>query len=273
MLNGNVGSMAVCCSYGHNGAGCRSGSGGSGSGGGSRGGSGSGAPGSGGGLFDRIGDAIRDAVTPGGGAGDSGGGGGAGGSHLLYGGGGNVVPFPMADPYKPVRKARVPVTGYTRWPGKYNVLGDRFYGIEPAPIAVEGPDGDKVATFSGLGGLGFGPDIFTTPSTFPTGIQLPSSNPGTLQTILGTIQATLPATIMAIRATPSNIYPQAGYNPAYQQAPVYYNGAGADIGARAGAAAGNIGDAIGGIVANHPYLVLAGGAALLLLFMNPPRRR
>lgn len=167
--------------------------------------------------------------------------------------GAQVIAFPMVNPYKPAVQTGVPIPGLTA-PPRYTRI------VRTLPDAI--PD-DQI----GMSGLGLAP--------FDEGVY--ASNPTKLQTILGTIQATLPATIQALRAQPANIYPGSMYNPYATNAGGMYPGStgtpGADIGASAGAAVGNVGDTIGGIVARHPYLVLAGGAALLLLFMNPPRRR
>jgi len=53
-----------------------------------------------------------------------------------------------------------------------------------------------------------------------------------------------------------------------------YQGTGpvSDIGATAGGALGNLGDSLGQIVYQHPYLTIGAGFALVLLFMTPPSR-
>lgn len=242
--------IASCCQYGKN----------SGYGAGDSSGSGGNlslsalirnAPGARNGLLDTISRAIDNAIH-GGNSGfvnsGSGGASGSGGS----GNGDNVVPFPMVNPFKPVVQTRVPIPGLTARPK---------HVYEVAPDGSGTPDDEQ---FAGFGSLGFSWSDFQMIK--PSDLSL-DSGPSKLQTILGTVQATLPATIQALRANPNNLYPGASYNPVYQQ------GAGADIGATAGAAAGNVADSIGGIVARHPYLVLAAGAAAVLLFMNPPRRR
>jgi len=207
-----------------------------------------------GGLLQRVGEALDQAIH--------GGDGGANAQAVRAGGslrGLNPVPFPMVNPFKPVVKTRSPVTGLTAFPSRFT------YKV---PAGNDEPD-DEQNTFEGFSGLGYSWADMLRP-----GDLLPSS-PTKLQTVLGTIQATLPATIQAIRAQPSNIFPGTSYNPYTTNYPgaVYPGAAGADIGASAGAAVGNVGDTIGGIVARHPYLVLGGVAAAVLLFMNPPRRR
>lgn len=182
---------------------------------------------------------------------------------------GREVPFPMVSPFSPVARAGAPVTGLTAFPMQ-RPLGKRYYG---------------------LGKLGW-PELSTVPGwSLPTtpnttingqGVSLPGS-PSTLQTILNSINAglaTIPAIISANRSQPY-------YNPsqiAGQPAQTLYGqplagsaalpgSAGASIGSQAGAAVGNIGDTIGQIVAQHPYLVLGGGLAVVLLMMKPPSRR
>ncbi len=233
-------------------------------------------PRSGKGLLQQIGEALNNAIH-GGDAGSAGRGVGADRAARSYSGGANVIPFPMVNPFKPVVNTGAPVTALTAFP-------DRFtYEVEGSVNGSE-PDDEQSSLdgFSGLAGLGYSWADFgqALPSPLETwGGSGITSGPTKLQTILGTIQATLPATIQAIRAQPSNIFPGTSYNPYTTNYPgaTYPGGdprsAGADIGASAGAAVGNVGDTIGGIVARHPYLVLGGVAAVLLLFMNPPRRR
>lgn len=221
--------------------------------------------------------------------------------------GAEAVPFPMVNPYGPLRRAGR-VSGINAFPAPrinvqparnarifgvreislpgvrrsvFNMRGDEPIGAPAQSASVSGfedlaaqvPEGVGLdAGFSGLGSLGAwggGGGILESVSSY-------SSGPTKLQTVLGTIQATLPATIAALRANPNNLYSSQSFNP---YAPGQYTatagggGAGADIGGQAGAAVGNIGDTVSNIVAQHPYLVLAGGAALVLLFMSPPRRR
>lgn len=211
----------------------------------------------GGGLLETIGRALDAAVH----GGDSVGAGASIGPNRNYSAGGaNVVPFPMVNPYRPAVKTGAPITALTAFPKRFT---------SEVEVDSSGIPDDEQAGFSGLGSLGL--------SLAPYEDVYQSSSPTKLQTILGTIQATLPATIQALRATPTNIYPSQTYNPYSTSGSVYPDmgraGAGADIGASAGAAVGNVGDTISGIVARHPFLVLGAGAALLLLFMNPPRRR
>jgi hypothetical protein len=190
-------------------------------------------------------------------------------------GAGNVIDFPMRDPYRPLatRPYSAPLPGYTAFPSPGNNLQasrNRFI---------------KVNVFNARGGAEADPPDEANPgnqslgyvdpfSEIPGGIGLPSG-PSKLQEIISGIQNTLPATVAAFRASPQNLT----YTPVYQGAqggayPVSNAyPAGAAIGSQAGAAVGNVGDTIGKIVAQHPYLVLGGVAAAVLLFMSPPRRR
>lgn len=225
----------------------------------------SGAPGARGELLETIKRAVDNAIHGGNSGYANGAGVGASSSDNAgyLGGSGNVIPFPMVNPFKSITKTNVPIPGLNRNPR-------HVYYLPPDPSGV--PDDEQ---FAGLGSLG------ATWSEFDPGYPGYSLEPGKLQSILGTIQATLPATIQAIRAQPANIFPGTSYNPyapgnaggVYPGMQQPYRGAGADIGASAGAAAGNVADSIGGIVQRHPLLVLGAGAAVLLLFMNPPRRR
>lgn len=181
-----------------------------------------------------------------------------------------TVPFPMVDPFGPVRKARIPVPGLNRFPGRYNRLGPRYYGVE-APVVVNGGDEGNEENYRGLG---FAPlPGVTVPSgslEYPSSVS--SSSGGLWQSILNAVQVTLPATISAIKGQPY-------YNPGQtiqQQgiglpSPVGYAGAssGADIGASAGAGLGGFVDSL----ARNPGTVLLIGGAALLLFMRPPGRR
>lgn len=261
MSNGNA-AIIACCQYGKNG-GYGSGSGCSGKGGGlSALSNTSNKPG----LLAAIGRAFNNAVH----GGDSGFVGQGGGGNLTGAGSGGsgakVVPFPMVNPFKPVVQTRVPVPGLTAHPR-------HIYSVAPDGSGI--PDDEQFAGLAGFGGdLGFVPPLGTGGGWEV--INSGSGSPSTLQTIVGGIQATLPATIQAFRAAPTNIFPGNTYNPYATNAGGMYPGsqpgAGADIGATAGAAAGNVADSFGAIVQRHPYLILGAGAALLLLFMNPPRR-
>lgn len=216
------------------------------------------------GLIEQIGAALDQAIhggdsMPGGGGNVSAGGGGGSTS--------NVIDFPLVNPYKSAVQTGSPITGLTAWPnkGRLREVPDDGSGI---------PDDEQ--GFSGLGSLGFSLGPFDS-NVYGSEYPYPYPSPSKLQTIIGAIQATLPATIQAIRAQPSNIYPGQTYNPYASNAGGLYpgsqTGAGADIGARTGAAVGQVGDMFSGIVQQHPLLLLGAGAALLLLFMNPPRRR
>ncbi len=216
------------------------------------------------GLLQQIGEALDNAIH--------GGDGGAISRQERSGGNrgfqsrSNPIPFPMVNPFKPVVETRSPVTALTAFPNRFTYKVKSEDGREPD---------DEQSSLDGLGFNPFDPGQGGW-SGENSGISLPGSG-SKLQTVLGTIQATLPATIAAFRASPQNIYPGSSYNPYAPSAQQYGQGATggavADVGAQAGAAVGNVGDTIGNIVAQHPYLVLAGGAALVLLFMSPPRRR
>lgn len=251
------GALATCCDYSpDNGGGGITGGGASGKAGAA--GSvtvGTGAPRSAGDLVQRIAAALQDAIH-----GDGSGGGVASGSNVVPfpGRGLNPVPFPMVNPFKPVVKTRSPVTALTAFPKRFT-------------YSVPQGDGEPDDEQTGFSGLGYSWADFN-PSYPESTI---SSGPSKLQTIVGGIAATLPATVQAFRAAPGNIYPTSGYSLYGSNAGGAYpnQSPGADIGARTGAAVGNVGDTIGSIVQQHPLLVLGGGIALLLLFMNPPRRR
>jgi hypothetical protein len=209
-----------------------------------------------GGLLERVGAALDQAIH----GGDSlnlNSGGGAGGTRS----GSNVVPFPMVNAYKPFVNAGAPISGLTAFPRTVRVAPAVNDGTEPE---------DEQSSFNGLSGLGFGL------GDDGEGIQLP--HPTKLQTVLGALQTIVPATIQSIRANPANLYPGNGsvYNPyatGGSNYPGQQGGAVSDVGQRVGGAVGGFGDTIGAIVRDHPYLVLAGGGALALWFLNPPRRR
>lgn len=239
-------------------------------------------PKAGAGFLQKLEDALQAAVHSDG-SGNYSSGANSGGGSL---GGAQVIDFPMVDPYKPLRRAGRPkIAGYNAFPAP--VVNVQPYLSRPGMLAdVSRPGGVRRSAFNARGddksaslppgseSLGFvdnSSDLFHTSE----GIRLPtySAGPTKLQSIIGGIAATLPATVAAFRASPQNLNLQQ-YQP--YQAGVYQGGAGgagADIGAQTGAAVGNVGDTISNIVAQHPYLVLAGGAALVLLFMSPPRRR
>jgi hypothetical protein len=252
MLNGTTGAAAVCCGMPGGNAGIY-GRGGANLPGGAISIGGVQIPRTAKGLLAKIGEAIDNAIH--GGDGSAGAqAGSAGGSGLVNNL--NPVPFPMVNPFRPLVQTRDPIPALTAFPNRFT------YKVPAVPGAE--PDDEQSSLDGGFSG--------------PTGISLPSG-PSKLQTILGTIQATLPATIGALRAQPANIFPGQTYNPYASNAGGAYPGQGvtqggvANIGAQAGAAVGNLGDTFGNIVAQHPYLILAGGAALVLLFMSPPRRR
>lgn len=231
-------------------------------------------------IVQKIADAIDQAIHGGDSVSGAGGGfnSGAGGSAA---GGGNVIDFPMVNPYKPAFDAREPIPGATAWPVKRlhlvrnvnvpasTVVNNRGSETRQDDAPQPEPEDEQSGSLSGFG--------FLEPGS--GGISIPQ--PSTLQSILATIQTTLPATIAAARAQPSNI---AGniYGPYSTQGSIYpgaypggnvAGGTGASIGAQTGAAVGNIGDTFTNIVAQHPYLTLGAVGALILLFMNPPKRR
>jgi len=270
-LNGITNASAVCCNYSPA-SGMNTdlpGSGGNGGGSVVNGGAGGSRPA--GGLLERIGQALDQAIH----GGDI-----ASAQRLIdsaartYSGGANVIPFPMVNPFKPVLQTRAPVTGLNRFPNRFT------YKVRNSGDAE--PD-DEQSSFSGFGdvgqnpgvGLGAALDEIGPPPPVPVYVPRVSSG-STLQSILGTIQATLPATIQALRASPSNLYPGYSSNP-YQTAGLDYGSgtgrAAEDVGAGVGRAADTLGGTVSRFVAEHPYMVIAGGAALVLLFMNPPRRR
>jgi len=275
MLNGITGAGAVCCQYAPSDLG---GPGVSSSGPAATSGANtSRAPG---GLLQRIGEAFDNAIH-------GGDGGGAQAQRLInsaartYAGGANVIPFPMVNPFKPVLQTRAPVTALTRFPDRftYSVAST---GAEPddEQSSFDGLSGLALADGNSGVGLGSAIDDLGPAPLPPVYVPRTSSGGSTLQTILGTIQATLPATIEAFRASPSNIFPGTSYNPYATNAGGVYPGttagtgrAAEDVGAGVGRAADTLGGTLSRFVAEHPYMVIGGGAALALWFMNPPRRR
>jgi len=183
------------------------------------------------------------------------------------GGGAQVIDFPVTNPYRPLLKTRVPVAGLNAFP-RVNDIVNVGYSVKTFNARGDADEPLPPDTQS----LGF----LDPGSTLPSGIGLPQQGPSNLQLILGTIASTLPATISAIKKQPYYA-PGTGVNygqPGYAlpgvttgQQPI------ANVGGQVGAAVGNIGDTFTNIVAQHPYLVLAAGAALVLMFMQPPRRR
>lgn len=269
MLNGTTGSAAVCCQYAPDGQGAGIKAAFPSLTGGLAGGSLSAGFPQQGGILEAIGAAIDKAIH----GGDS-------GTLLQFPSvgqsqiprGANEINFPMVNPFKPVVATRSPVTGLNAFPKHLRVVPQADDGSEPD---------DEQSSLSGLGsldGLGY------TWADFGAALKPPSldfaSGPSKLQTIVGAIQTTLPATIQALRAQPSNIYPYSPYTsnaggayPGYTEYPQQQGGAATDVGQRVGGAVGGVGDTLGSIVRDHPYLVLAGVAGAVLLFMSPPRRR
>jgi len=271
-LNGITGASAVCCNYSP-GSGMNTDlpdTGGSGGAVVNSGGNVSNR--SAGGLLQRIGEALDQAIH----GGDI-----ASAQRLIdgaartYSGGANVIPFPMVNPFKPVLQARIPVSGLNRFPNRFTYKAQDSGSTEPD---------DEQSNFSGLGDRGYSWGDFGT--SLRTPLEYASSGPSKLETILGTIQTTLPATIQAIRANPSNIYPGNPYQIAgadrteqtvQRVAPegYYYDERGTlrKIGSSVGGALGDIGQSLADFVKSNPLLVLGGGAALVLLMMKPPGRR
>lgn len=237
-------------------------------------------------IVQKIADANDQAIHGGDSVSGAGGGfnSGAGGSAA---GGGNVIDFPMVNPYKPAFDAREPIPGATAWPIKRlhlvrnvnvpasTVVNNRGSETRQDDAPQPEPEDEQSGSLSGFG--------FLEPES--GGISIPQpvfvpQQPSALQSILTTIQSTLPATIAAARANPGNISGSI-YGPYGTAGSIYPNqvpvnvagGTGASIGAQTGAAFGNIGDTFTNIVAQHPYLTLGAVGALILLFMNPPKRR
>ena len=190
---------------------------------------------------------------------------------------GRDVAFPMDDPFGPVNKARIPVPGLNRFPGRYNRMGRRYYGLKG------GAGLRNSSRFRGMGllppmiNVDFGSGALSTPPFNP---QEDDGGGGGFESIINSIRGLLPSVPAIISAARGKPY----YNPAQLQQqqtvygqPVYTSAqtgqAGASIGAQTGAAVGNIGDTIGNIVAQHPYLTLAAVGGAILLFMRPPGRR
>lgn len=189
---------------------------------------------------------------------------------------GRTVPFPMVDPYRPVSRARVPVSGYNRFPVP-RPLGRKYYGLS----------GDGKRGFRGMGGdsgggapfilvPGDGPPTWDAPEIIRQGVTLPRQQ-STLQAILNAILPAAPAIISAARGNP--YYNPAQLVPAQQPVQTVYgtqvgNAQGlTSAGATAGAAVGNLGAAAMQIITENPLLVLGAGVGLVLLFKESPRRR
>lgn len=191
------------------------------------------------------------------------------------------VPFQMVNPFRPIVRTRSPVTGLNAWP--IRKIGDRYYSFgrqgvqEFRPFGSLGQDdfgpGDIVGQTPGPALPGV-PVSYSYPSEFPQG-------PSTLQSILATIQTTLPATISALKKQPY-------YNPAGSLQSVYSapsgfirdasgqlipTGSAASAGAGLGAGVAQLANSLTAFVTQNPLLVMGGGVALLLFFREPPRRR
>lgn len=193
--------------------------------------------------------------------------------------GANVIPFPVVSPYRPLTATRVPVAGLTAFPKR----GYPFNGESNADFNPGGYDpNDRVPP--GHESLGFLDPV----GSAPIGIGLNDYSPLGMkwEGIIGQITQTTPAIISAVRGNPyydpsQNFNPQ--LTPPYEstrsagQAPegYYYDDRGTlrQIGSNVGGAVGSIGQSLSDFVQRNPLLVLGGGAALVLLFMSPPRRR
>lgn len=222
----------------------------------------------------------------------------SGGSGSTIGTGAQVIPFPMVDPYSPIRRAgRPPVAGYTAFPApQSNIQPARNKRIARVVFREVSEPGRRVSHFNTRGTEDAGPPAIERDLSgfgdlteqIPSGISL--EDPGfnglgslgetKLQTILGTIATTLPATVSAFKGQPyypaQNLYgsqAQQGYTEYPRGVAPSTGGAGEGVGAGVGRAADTLGDTVSRFVTEHPYLVIGGGAALVLLFMNPPRRR
>jgi hypothetical protein len=196
---------------------------------------------------------------------------------------GREVPFPMHDPYGPVNKAGVPVPGYNEWPPRANVMGKTFYGLSGQAAALRQKRAQSedrgLSGFSIFDGGGAFSDTGFLPGTPGLGSGLPGGGGSSIwQSILSTIQSTLPATISAIKKQP--YYPP-GYGIQQPGGGVVYGadgsivstGSAAASGAQLGAGLANVGNSLSSFVAANPLLVLGGAVALFLLFKEPPRRR
>ncbi len=169
---------------------------------------------------------------------------------------GRTVAFPMVDPFAPAIETGSPMTA-----AMVPARGRRYYGLN--------------------GGMGFGPDLF--PEDAPVsgqGVSLPGTSG--IDRIFADIGKLLPSIPAIISASKSQPY----YNP--QPTTVYgtplrtalqpgqtYNADGSlsNVGANVGASLTNTFNSLAAFVATNPLIVLGGGAALFLLFRDPPRRR
>lgn len=228
----------------------------------------------GGGLIQQIENAIQAAIHPDSALTSS--------VDISRSPGGEVIPFPVVSPYRPLTATRAPVAGLTAFP-----KSGYYFNGEPnidfnSPETGESDEDEQVP--AGHESLGF----IDPAAGMTSGVSLPysqsfgpqqPSGPSRLQSILGAISTTLPATISAFKSQPyynpaQGAYPQSAYPQGVYATQAGPTGGGvADIGAQAGAAVGGLGDTVGKIVADHPYIVLAAGAAVLLMFMKPPGRR
>lgn len=202
------------------------------------------------------------------------------------------VPFPMRDPYSPATRARIPVPGLNRFPGRYNVTGEEFYGIDSPVIVNAGsdaivnaggvPEGSGFAGFADAG-FGFSPDtILPGPMVTPPD----DTNDGGGIDWGAIIQAGIHAAPAIIQASegggaPYNYYQQgvglpqttpAGYtrNAQNQLVPI---GSAYQLAGGVGAGGAQIANSLTNFITQNPLLVLGGVAAVFLLMMKPPGGR
>lgn len=176
-----------------------------------------------------------------------------------------TVPFPMVNPFKPALE-----TG-TAFPNAMIARpGRRYYGLG-AGMGLEAPIFPATHESGHVEGV-----------IREQGVSLPGSGGSLAERILASIRGILPgipAIISAARAQPYYNPAQLGqgqqtvYGVPVQGSDYRTGAAGTSIGAQTGAALGNLGDTFGAIVAEHPYLVMAAGAAVVLWLTKPPGRR
>lgn len=222
-------------------------------------GNGGGKPALGGSFLEQLEQVIQEAVHPDSAIVSSGAS--RAGTSSFPSSGSNVIPFPVVSPYRPITQTRSPVAGLNAFPKS----GYYFNGEPVNEFNVQGDEDSEVPGYESLSGLGsFGMKW---------------------EGVIGQITQTVPGVISAFKG---NQYydPSQNMNPQLQQtlqqyshAPApegyYYDQSGAlqRLGASVGAGAGNIAQGLSDFVTENPLIVLAGGAALFLLFMKPPSRR
>lgn len=198
------------------------------------------------------------------------------------------VPFPLDDPYSPVRNAGIPIPGYTAWPRRANRLGRKYYGLDTEAVTAitEGATSKagnalakafaKPAGFAGMGafdpiGVAIENEIGPPPVYGMPPIGTSTQGGINWNTFFGGLFKTLPATISAVtgKGDPLLRTTNQGYAlpPTREPAPdgYSYNSSGQLVK-----------DAVGSVtdfVSSNPLLV--GGAILgvVLLFMKSPSGR